>query len=83
MARLPADFHFECPWCSIPIVVAQNEVNCGVFRCAVDRAGFQQINPHLPKQECDRLAAAGQIYGCGKPFRFNDATGKAEKCDYI
>lgn len=39
------------------------------------------ISPHAPKAECDRLVAAGLIYGCGKPFRFDGTT--ATVCDYV
>jgi hypothetical protein len=45
------------------------------------KATFQQINPHLPKSECEALVAANKIYGCGKPFRFDGVSTTI--CDYI
>ena len=31
--------------------------------------GVKQIDPHLKKEECDRLKSKNLIYGCGKPFQ--------------
>ena len=44
-----------------------------------------QINPHLPKDECDRLVRENLIFGCGRPFILNlqNGTYVACKCDYI
>jgi len=49
---------------------------------------MQQINPHAPKQECDRLVQSNQIIGCGKPFLVIDSPNEPTKkvaieCDYI
>jgi len=47
---------------------------------------MQQIDPHLSKSECDRLANEGLIIGCGKPFRLvvnKEEEYRAIKCDYI
>ena len=41
----------------------------------------EQIPPHLPKNECDRLATDQLIYGCGRPFRLEG--GQAVICDYV
>ena len=42
-------------------------------------------DPHMKKEECDRLTREGLIYGCGKPFCIKvEGNGyKIEKCDYI
>ena len=39
----------------------------------------------MKKEECDRLAREGLIYGCGKPFciKAEGTNYKIEKCDYI
>ena len=46
---------------------------------------MQQIDPHLNKEECDRLVKCELIYGCGKPFKvvFKDNAFSLKKCDYI
>jgi hypothetical protein len=69
----------ECPWCHQVIWI--EEIRCGIFRCGILKDTFQQVEPHLPKLDCDRLAAEGKIYGCGKPFQYKE--GGLEKCDYI
>jgi hypothetical protein len=74
----------NCPHCGQLIVIEQ--VNCSIFRCAVYKHSGEQLNPHAPREECDRLAEQGLIYGCGKPFRVlpqADRTLLAEACDYI
>jgi hypothetical protein len=51
----------------------------------VEKQTGQQIPPHLPKPECDRLASEDRIYGCGKPFRVEKKENGLEAipCDYI
>jgi hypothetical protein len=46
---------------------------------------MQQMDPHLPKADCDRLTINGLIIGCGKPFKLvkNNEEYIAIKCDYI
>ncbi len=68
-----------CPHCGDPIEIL--EVNCAIFRHAWIIETNQQLDPHAPKEVCDRLLAAGFLYGCGKPFRLEN--GKAVACDYI
>jgi hypothetical protein len=75
-----------CPHCAQLIEI--ESINCAIFRCAVMKQTGQQVNPHAPKMECDRLAEQGLIYGCGKPFRLesdpNSEGGyRAVICDYI
>ena len=76
-----ACFIFECPHCNLQILVYSSEINCQIFRHGVYKNTFQDISPHTPKLECDRLIKEDLIIGCGKPFRFNGIT--AEICDYI
>jgi len=75
--------YIMCPHCSIIIEVVQ--LNCKIFRCGVYKSSGEQINPHLPKNECDILLQTDAIYGCGKPFRIINNTSPfiVEKCDYI
>jgi hypothetical protein len=75
-----------CPHCEQLIEIVA--VNCAIFRCGEYKANGQQLPPHLPKEECDRLFSTGQIWGCGKPFRLEPkGTTTAEYiavcCDYI
>ena len=66
-----------CPHCGIAIFIEQ--VNCGIFRCGIYKDTMEQVAPHLPKEECDKLI--DRIYGCGKPFQIKN--GELIKCDYI
>ena len=82
----PSLFHFFlCPHCGGSVIVHQNELNCRIFRHGVYQATMQQMNTHTPKEECERLAATGQIVGCGKPFQVVEQDGEfvAVICDYI
>lgn len=79
------NFIVTCPHCKDFIEIVS--INCGIFRHGHFKAGMKQINPHLPKNECDRLFNEGLIYGCGKPFRVvkkdNSNEYEAIICDYI
>jgi hypothetical protein len=76
-----SDFYiFICPHCTGEILVHNNELNCRIFRHAVLKNG-NQINPHAPKEECERLIKNNEIYGCGKPFQV--IGDKAVECDYL
>ena len=70
-----------CPHCGGDVIVHPNELHCKIFRHAVYKANNEQINPHMPKSECDSLAAGGLIHGCGKPFKVEN--NQAVACDYI
>jgi hypothetical protein len=72
---------FKCPHCKIYIIVLKTEINCRIFRCGVYISNNNQINPHTPKNECDRLKDKKLIHGCGKPFIFKEKY--VEICDYI
>jgi len=82
----PTMFHFFiCPHCEGAIIVHHHELNCRIFRHGVYIVNMQQMNPHTPKEECDRLATSNQIIGCGKPFQAVEQNGEwvAVICDYI
>jgi hypothetical protein len=69
---------FECPHCGGSVQII--EINCGIFRHAIYLNG-QQIDPHAPKELCDRLVRENLVIGCARPFIITD--GKISKCDYI
>jgi hypothetical protein len=75
----------KCPHCNLMIFVYLKEFNCRIFRHGIYKHNLQQIDPHLPKVECDRLKANDLIIGCGKPFMLVDTTREtiAVKCDYV
>ena len=77
----------RCPHCLLMFVVESKDLNCRVFRHGVYRSSLKQINPHLKKDECDRLRANSLIYGCGKPFKLVPSGRKEEYravvCGYI
>jgi hypothetical protein len=75
-------FVVKCPHCGIMIEIV--EFNCRIFRCGVFKhPSYEQIAPHLPKEECDRLVLNNSIYGCGKPFRIPEGSLDPIVCDYI
>lgn len=79
----------QCPHCKEFVIIEQ--VNCAIFRHGSLRSTGTQINPHLPKNMCDKYIDLNLIYGCGKPFKIvlkdssNNSinTYDAEICDYI
>ena len=71
------EIFLECPHCKIKIEIS--EINCGVFRCGIYKDNGQQVHPHMPKDESDKLGDA--IYGCGQPFQY--LNGKFVKCGWI
>ena len=79
------DILIECVQCKSMIIINKKDFNCKIFRHGVYKKNNEQINPHLNKNECDRLFNEGLIYGCGKPFKLIDDGNKyyTEKCDYI
>ena len=79
----------ECPHCKEYIFVLCSEMNCKIFRHGVYKSSYEQIDPHMKKDECDRLKKEDLIFGCGKPFKI-DHVGLglglvwiAQICDYI
>lgn len=77
------NFTIQCPHCKEYIIIEQ--INCAIFRHGVLKSNLSQINPHLPKQECDKLKDLDLIYGCGKPFKIvlGDNIWTCIECDYI
>jgi len=63
-------FAFRCPQCGQPVCVEPKDVACRIFRHGRYKINHSQLNPHLPKNQCDDLFQKGLIYGCGKPFEF-------------
>lgn len=77
-------FTFLCPHCDILVQVLHHETNCRIFRHGVYIENGQQMNPHSPKEECDRLLTENKIIGCGKPFIiYLTSEPYVEPCDYI
>jgi GABA(A) receptor-associated protein len=76
---------FKCPHCSMMVIVHDSETNCCIFRYGVFKDTFKQMDPHTRKEDCDRLASEGRIYGCGKPFKmeYNKFGYYVIKCGYI
>ena len=77
----------KCAQCEYLVIINKKDINCMIFRHGVLKSNNEQIDPHLNKEECDRLFNEGLIYGCGKPFKLiinkkEDKYG-TEKCDYI
>lgn len=68
-----------CPHCGEYAIIV--EINCTIFRHGVYKTNMQPINPHASKEECERLLASGEIYGCGKPFKYDGKN--VEICEYI
>ena len=77
---------FECPHCKMYIIVYKNEINCKIFRCGYFRHNYLQIDPHLPKEQCDILFSSNKIFGCARPFTLtttDNISYYVEKCGYI
>jgi ribosomal protein S27E len=80
----PSDFfEIKCPHCGGTVIIFKNEINCGIFRHGTMIQTGEPVQPHTPKDECERLVELEQVRGCCKPFRFNANTANAEACDYI
>jgi hypothetical protein len=71
----------ECPYPDCKIGIEIIEINCAIFRCGVYKHNGAQIEPHLPKDDCDRLKKGDKIWGCGRPFQLIE--GKLVQFDYI
>ena len=72
-------FLVTCPHCKEYVLILQE--NCGIFRHAALKSTGEQIDPHTPQAECERLVREGLIIGCGRPFRIR--LSGAVPCDYI
>ena len=75
----------KCPHCDLLIFVYFKELNCRIFRHGIYKTTLKQIDPHLPKIDCDRLKTNDEIIGCGKPFVIVNIrnTPIAVSCGYI
>tara|TARA_B100001059_G_C17677419_1_gene497820 strand:+ start:126 stop:320 length:195 start_codon:yes stop_codon:yes gene_type:complete len=62
-----------------------NEINCAIFRHGTFKNNGEQMDPHTPKELCDKYAEDSLIYGCGKPFKLSLLNDQivATVCDYI
>ena len=79
---------FKCLHCGEDFMIQKSDFNCKILRHAVYKNSMHPINPHTPKEECDRLVAEGLVYGCAKPLRISKEKNKegnyeVEICDYI
>ena len=72
-----------CPHCFNSVEIL--EINCAIFRHAIYKDTFKQIDPHLSKERCDYLIKTEQVFGCGKPFKLikGENSFKTVICDYI
>lgn len=73
---------FQCPHCHDYVIVANNEINCGIFRHGIFIHSHEQIPPHASQKECEQLFEQKLIYGCGKPFQICEGNS-VKICDYI
>ena len=69
----------KCPHCNITIWI--EALNCRIFRCGMYKESYLQINPHMSQEECEDVVLKDLIYGCGKPFCYED--GILKPCKYI
>ena len=77
-------FVFECPHCNEQIQVLEIELACCIFRHAIYKHNYQQIDPHTSEEVCNKLKEQNTIFGCAKPFQFfKGSEPYVEECDYI
>jgi hypothetical protein len=74
----------KCPYCEEFFIIYKKELNCKIIRHGSYKTDYKQIDPHLCKEECDRLLNENLIYGCGKPCEIIEETDKYTiiKCEY-
>ena len=72
---------FICPNCQVTLEVREIDINCRIFRCGVFKNNLEPINPHLSKQDCEKLIHENKIYGCGAALELLKE-GKIIQCDY-
>lgn len=75
---------FTCPQCRSLACIYQKDINCGIFRHACYKDSQNPVDPHMKKEDLDKLIKEDKIYGCGKPFEAKLVDGKivAKVCDY-
>ena len=79
---------FECPHCDCLTQVDRGQINCAIFRHGYfinNGVLTEQVNPHLPKEQCDELLKSGKVVGCCGPFQFVRYRDEyvVKKCEYI
>ena len=58
---IEGDFYFfNCPHCNQEVIVGIKELNCAIFRHAIYKNNYQQVDPHLQKDECEKLLKENQ-----------------------
>ena len=74
-----------CPYLDCNISIEIVEINCTIFRCGIYKKNGRQIDPHLPKDQCEQLKKEDKIWGCGRPFQLINTNGMYNviKCEYI
>ncbi len=81
MDNLNELFIVKCPYDECGVFIEILAINCAIFRCGIYKNTYQQLNPHLPENECKLLKSQDLILGCGQPFKLINKI--ATKCDYI
>lgn len=61
-------FVTQCPHCRDELYLLETELNCGIYRHAVEKNG-NSVDPHCSKERMDVLIKNNVIFGCGQPFR--------------
>ncbi len=82
---MSTDLYITCPHCDGIFIVKSSDVNCRIFRHFVFKNTFQQLDPHAPKAECDRVVQEELGWGCAKPIELQpDGVGGwiPTKCSY-
>lgn len=82
--ELTNEIIIKCPHCNEHVII--EKLNCCIFRHGIIIKSGKQIDPHLPKEQCERLIRKKLIYGCGKPFKIiKNENNEFETiiCDYI
>ena len=74
-------YYFNCPHCNLICQVPTKEIRCTIFRHAVYKHNMTFVDPHASKRQCDKWVVNGEVYGCGKPFKFDGKN--IQICDYI
>jgi hypothetical protein len=78
-------YHFKCPNCRQQIIVLKKQLRCKIFRHAIYKSSFKQVNPHMSREKCEKLIREDKVYGCCKPFEIISNENKKMKaivCDY-
>jgi len=74
----------RCPHedCGLWFEVRTDEVNCTIFRHGIFKATGHMLDPHSSQQTCEDAMARDELYGCGKPVRFNPGKWRTP-CDVV